>query len=371
MKKFIVFFAAIAMVGAFALPPAAVSADWSFYGSARMHTFWVTDDEKATGNFDETDLTHTIQGNSRIGAHVKAGDVTGRFEYGSGPNLRLLYGEWNFGSGKMLVGQSYTPITTLYSNQASELGAPGAFNGDSNMLSMGGVYTGRKPMIQFTFGSFKLAFVTPQAPKVIGAGTYDTEYTIPKIEVKYAFKSDTFWTDIYGGYNSVDVRDPATDASVGLDSYIAGIGGGMNFSAIYFKLNLYVAQNSGSYGVLSGNKAFNGSLYGTTPINATDTDFLDQDEFGYLALIGFKASDMLAFEAGYGAVHQEQDTSPVTAEDDLSAVYLQATITFAPGVFIVPEIGMLDNGDSTNAAGVEDDDNGKRTWFGLKTQINF
>ena len=105
MKKLLVLLAAVAFVVAFTVP--AMSADWNFYGSSRISTFFDGDSEELTGTgFDDDDLTWGLQGNSRIGAKVKAGDISGRFEYGTGINLRLLYASWNFGGGELLVGQA-------------------------------------------------------------------------------------------------------------------------------------------------------------------------------------------------------------------------------------------------------------------------
>ena len=113
MKKSIAILAAFALVAGFAVT--ATAADWSFYGSARMSTFSnsISEEASATG-FDDTDTRWDIQTNARIGANVSAGDVGGRFEYGTSggnANLRLLYGTWDFGGGELLVGQAYTPIT--------------------------------------------------------------------------------------------------------------------------------------------------------------------------------------------------------------------------------------------------------------------
>jgi len=83
MKKLLVLLAAGAFVLGLTLP--AMSADWSFYGSSRLSTFFDSDSEEVnvTG-YDDDDLTWSLQGNSRIGARVKAGNIGGGFEYGHG-----------------------------------------------------------------------------------------------------------------------------------------------------------------------------------------------------------------------------------------------------------------------------------------------
>jgi hypothetical protein len=354
MKKFIVFFAAIAMVGAFAF--SAVAADWSFYGSARMATFSVDESEEVSGTSGgDKDTLWDLQGNSRLGANVAAGDVTGRFEFAvddvAGVTTRILFGEWDFGAGKLGVGQHYTPTTILYSNQV--------FGNDGDLLGWGATYDGRRPMVRLKFGGFQVAFLKPQADLV--AGFDDTDTTLPKIAMKYAFKTDRFFVDVYGGYNTADQVVTATDTETSIDSSVFGVGGGMNFGAFYFKANVYGAVNGGNYG-LSNAEGTDEAIY-------TGTDFEDVDTIGALLLVGFKMSDMFTFEAGYGFIENSVDIAGVDLEDNANSLYVNAVITLAPGVFVVPEFGIRDYDDAT--VGGVSVDQGDVTYVGAKWQINF
>ena len=82
MKKLIAIFAVVL----FTAP--AFAADWSFYGSQRIATWYVDralrrrrcerpDDDQATQWY--------FQGNSRLGAKVKADKVSGQIEFALGP----------------------------------------------------------------------------------------------------------------------------------------------------------------------------------------------------------------------------------------------------------------------------------------------
>lgn len=103
MKKLVVMAAALAMVLSVAMTAAA--ADWNFYGNARVGTF--VHDTETPGAADVQTFEQNLQGNSRIGARVQVSDeLRGRFEYGTGVNVRHLFGEWDFGPGKLLVGQT-------------------------------------------------------------------------------------------------------------------------------------------------------------------------------------------------------------------------------------------------------------------------
>ena len=90
----------------------AASAEWGFYGSARVMTWSYSESAQAspTGN-ERTDTVWDLQGNSRIGATAEAGDIAGRFEYGTGVNLRRLYATWDFGKG---VIHRYDRITVPF-----------------------------------------------------------------------------------------------------------------------------------------------------------------------------------------------------------------------------------------------------------------
>jgi hypothetical protein len=348
MKKVLVLFASVVLVAAFTLPAAA--ADWSFYGSSRMTTFYTDrDKESFGGTFDDTDLNWAQQGNSRIGANVKAGDITGRFEYGTGINLRLLYGEWNFGSGKMLIGQTYGPVNAFLSNQV--------FGSDNDMLNYGGVYGGRNDMIMFTFGAFQVAFLQNMAALNVGVGA-DTDTELPKVEAKWNHSFGALWVEVGGGYQTYDVVNTATDKEYGVDAYILYLGLKYSMGNFYINADVYMGQNGANYGMYTAGVA--GAAY-----NAGTDDIDDCDNFGWLLVGGFKVSDQIQLEAGYGMVEHELDTAGLQ-EDDLAAFYVQAVIHLAKGIFVVPEIGVIDFKDSNTGA-----DQGKNTYFGAKWQINF
>jgi hypothetical protein len=345
MKKLILLIAALAMVASFALTAAA--AEWNFYGSARMTTFSEDDDNPAPAK-DDTDTTWDLQGNSRFGATVKVSDtLVGGFEYGTGVNLRKLYAEWTFGAGKMLIGQTYTPASSMfYSNQV--------WGSDNDLLDCGQQYIGRVPMIQLTFGTFKVAFVRPNTGGFTLPGA-DVDTTFPKLEASYKFKMDNFFIDVFGGYQTYEV------GSVDVDAYLAGVGGGVDLGAFYVNANVYMAQNGAAYGLLN-TSAMASNTIGYNPVKK---DLVDMDTLGYLLVAGFKVSDMITIEGGYGAVQHELDQSG-SKEDEAQTFYVNASITLAPGVFVVPEIGVRDYMD--DAAGK---DQGKMTYFGAKWQMNF
>jgi hypothetical protein len=379
MKKLLIACFAALMLVAFTVPAMAADAPaWNFYGSARMSTFMTSQDKDASATgYSDKDLTWDLQGNSRIGARVKAGDVGGRFELGIGSSVatRLLYGTWNFGAGELLVGQGYTPLMSLVSNQVNA--------GDNDLVSFGGLYEGRKPMIRVSFAGFQFAAVKPSTatgnisayvaevtgidldpdsatfldsvvtPAVMGYADIDT--TLPKLEASYGLKLGPASINLMAGYNTFDVVDPE-DNSEDITSYVYGIEAGANFGPAYLKGTYWGGKNVGNYGVYTDSDSF---------ADFSGGDISDTDTFGYQLVIGFKVSDMLALEAGYGFVSSEDDIDGHD-KDEARSYYGQATITLAKGVMLIPEIGLYDSMDSDTGA-----DQGKVTYYGAKWQINF
>ena len=344
MRKLLIVFAAFAFVVAYTLP--AMAADWGFYGSARMTTF-MDDVDPGGGAESDADLTWALQGNSRFGATVKAGEVGGGFEYGTGINLRKLYGTMPLGGGTLLVGQTYSPVNMFYSNQV--------WGGDTDMLNTGGVYGGRRAMLQYSAGSLKVALVQPVTGNVVAAAT-DTDTTMPKIEASYGLKAGPVALKFVLGYNSYE--EEAATKSYDINSMVVGVGFNVGFGAVSLKGNVYTGTNTGNYGLWQ--RGADEATY-----NATNDDIDDTDTMGYLIVVGFKTSDTLKFEAGYGYNEHESDVTGAKT-DDCSAMYAQAVITMGKGCYIIPEIGVVDLGDDNT--GTEE---GDITYYGAKWQINF
>jgi hypothetical protein len=328
MKKLMVIVAALAMITS-----SAYAADWNFYGSARIQTF-ITDTEVNGTDISEDIFDETMQGNSRIGAKVKVSDeLTGRFEYGTGVNVRVLYGEWNFGAGSFLVGQTYTPLNLFYSNQV--------YGGDTDLLAYGGVYSGRNAMLRLKFGDFQIAAVDP-------ATTGASDVTVPAIEAKYSLSLGVLKLAIAGGYQTYEV-------AVGdVDTWVVALGGSANFGAAYVNAQVYTGQNAGSMMWIDTGDGTGG----TAVVGATEV--IDNDNLGWLLVAGYKVNDMFSLEAGYGWAEAELDGA--ADSDEVSSYYIQATVGLAPGVFFVPEIGVID---------FDEDGQTQNTYYGVKWQINF
>jgi hypothetical protein len=356
MKKLFVIFASVALVAAFAV--SASAADWSLYGSARMATYMTDDDPGGTADSVD-DLQWDLQGNSRIGANVKNDAVSGQFELAVGGNnsgatiannttTRRLYGVWDMGSPKLKVGQDYTPVKQFISGQV--------FDGDLGLLGNGTAYGSRRPQLALDFGQFQIALINPSTSLPGGTGAFTTtEDTLPKLEAAFGFKTDMFNVNVIGGYQTFDAKGPAGVSDESIDSTVIGVDGGVNLGPAFVKAAFSVYSNGGNAGYLGA---------GAATSNATN-DIDDSDTTMYALVAGFKASDKLTLEAGYGYREIESDVSGAK-DDEETAYYVQAVIQLAPGVFVIPEFGVFDRDDDATGA-----DEGDLTYYGAKWQINF
>jgi hypothetical protein len=343
-----------------------------------MATFWVDNDpgdDNNPENFETASLQWAQQGNSRIGATVKFNDeIGGAFEMSDSFGKRKLYGTYNFGAGQLLLGQTYTPLDIFYSDSV--------FDGDGDLLGIGSFYEGRQPMIQLTMGGFQVALIKPyqsdDGDAEIDAGyeatvtDFNSYQQLPKIEVNYKFSADMFFVNVGAGYNTTEAEwiDADGKKEESVDSYVVAVGGGMNFGAIYLNLHGHMGQNLGNYGAYNPMSVRSDGSWqdrgGYDTIGIDDTGkIVDNDAYGYAAVAGFKVSDTLNLEAGYGFQSYEFDIDGVDA-DETAQYYLNCTITIAPGFFIQPEFGVIDFKD--DPAG---DEQGDVTYFGAKWQINF
>jgi hypothetical protein len=350
MNKPSVFFAVVVMVVAFTA--SAMAEEWSFYGSARMRTFSESTSKDATGTgFDDQDTEWSLQGNSRFGAQVKSGDVAGRLEYGTRVNLRRLNGTWKFGSGELLVGQDYTPTDFTYSGQVGL--------GDNGLAGFGALGS-RKPMIQLKMGGLKLAMVSPNTDDADNLAGTEYDSTLPKVEVRYDRSFGGLALAVLGGYQQYDIVD-AADKGYGITSNVVGIGVKADLGAAFVAGGLFYGQNLTAYDI----DATGTGSDSTADYIAASDGIKDNTGYGYHAVFGYKFSDKLKIEVGYGGVSYKDDTTGAK-DDEASSYYVQVPVTLAKSVYIIPEAGEFDyQKDGTGAK------EGDLTYFGAKWQINF
>jgi len=403
MKKMLIL--VLALVMAFAALPAFAQdkADWAFYGQVRMWTAWESVDEDTPNQLSNSgffpvattsakaitygtqregddEFAYLLQGNSRIGANVKWGNIGGRFEYGSTPNLRLLYGTWNFGSGTLLLGQDYGPYFYLVS------GLCGPGGQECNGIGFGSIYSGRNPQIKLIFGGLQFAIVkpgqvasygpsaglidaldngtpiNPQDPIAAANKPGDVDFTLPKLEASYTFNMGPGQFFIGGVYNTyTEVYNIAnSEVENDVDGWALGAGTKLAFGPFYANATFQYGSNPNNSG--SGPA----TLYPSVQVYIPGEDV--SDDASYLAaqlILGFKLTDSMVFEGG--VIWQKGEWENV--EQQTWTYYIGMGWSPAKNFTIVPEFGIVDF--NKLETGVGDLDFGKLMWLGIKWQINF
>jgi predicted porin len=339
MKKWMVIFSALIL----AAP--AIGADWEFSGSQRMATFWNHydfGDFTVNGENDDSGLTWDFQGNSRLEAKVKAEKVKGHIELGlKGSDggdgnvvTRRAYGTWKFmEGGSLTVGKDYSPIIQFTSGQVidEDLGLAGIGTNDGF----------RPGQIRLELGDFQFAAITPYQGATVGGAGSDLDVYLPKFEASYAAKIGDFWFTPAAGFQYLKESQGASAVltdDVNIISYILGLEMGYEIGAFYIKAAGGWGQNW--------------------------TNIKNCMSWQTALILGLRVSDSLLFEAGAGYRSDDNDAAP--DKDTAWSGYLQAVITLAPGVYIVPEVGYFDFMD--DSAG---DNEGYRWYAGAKWQIDF
>ncbi len=381
MKKVLITLVAAAFLCAFAVP-AAAQTEWSFYGSVRVETFSYDDDAQsppAPNAFDDRDTTWSLLGGSRFGADAKAGDVSGRIELRQTGEWRVVWGEWDFGFGKLGVGKHYTPANMFYSQQAGF--------GDAGLLDVGGYYTGAKGMLRLRFQGiadmfdFDLALVDPQdrggglvvddrlaAGRGQDAGTIrDLDISLPQLEARMLFNWGPMQMEFGGAWSKFKETYVITNAERRYSVTAWGLHFGIKYAAgpFYINGNVHTGQNNSYLGQWVADAA---RAWYYAPNDAV----IDSDRWGWQLVAGFNLNDMIAFEAGYGQakVDYNDPRVPVAGvtfvDNKVAAYYIQTRISPYKGVTIIPEIGKKDYKNDILGA-----DEGDTTYFGVYWRISY
>ncbi|MRR10435.1 hypothetical protein EG831_10255, partial [bacterium] len=344
MKKLI----AVLVVLLFAAP--ALAADWAFYGSQRIGT-WYTEreypgDSSAYGGSSDAATQMYFQGNSRLGAKVKADKVTGQIELalGAGGDVgdtsvatRRAYGVWKISDFTSLkIGKDYSPVTDFISNQW--------YSSDNDLLGEGNFYGRRPGGITLMLGNFELAALVPTygadlnttATGINGAtGNTDPDSYIPRFEASYNLKLGAGYIKPFGGFQYYTVKQGAsTTVTDDLDvlSWVAGLSTNWNIGAFSIGGQLSYGANQGNVnGWSTGSQARSvASAY----LDTGGDDIKDVNTLQALLVAGLKFTDTLRFEIGAGYRADDADDVSGVNKDELWAVYLQAMVTMAPGVYL-------------------------------------
>lgn len=328
MKKLVLALAAVALIATPAL------ADYSFYGSARVNTFYTVMDDGNPATDDAKDFNVALQANSRFGAKATTGDVSGRVEFGyanaaGAVYTRLLYGEVKLGDGTLLVGQTYAPYVKFSSSVA---------NGDLGFDGYGALYDGRQPMIKYSHDS-GVYFAA------INNDGFGGEIVIPKLNLGYMGSA----SDI--NYNAGVVFQTAKTAADSTESaYLLYLCGDAKFGDAGLVYGIHYGSNISDIGIGGGSNS---------PRNAALNATGDAKSWG-----GMLEASMNGATLGFGYVSDEPDGA--ADADTQMAIFANYKISVAKGFAITPEVAYFDFMESTAGA-----DEGDDLYVGAKWQMDF
>ncbi len=378
MKKFFGLITFIATLGL--LFGTSFAKEASFYGNARTGTFFTDYEKENSGITGKTFDTaeHGLYASSRFGVKVKDGDKFANFEINSDGDIRHLYGTVKVGPGNLIVGQTWTPASTFFSNQAY---------GDDGFGSAGNALSKRVGQISYSVGNFKIGLVDPtkiaankdanlkttSANPSTGVITTTTDYKVradlPAIEFIYSQNFNPIDFTVFGGVNSVELKsaDGVEASDVEVDSSLFGLQVQATFGPAMVGFNVYQGTNLSYYptgGVITSTDPFV-----TSPAKVEDTTTL-----GASVVASYKVTDTFGVEAGYAMLTSENDkwidkNTGKTVDDDSASMYIQFPVTVADGFVVTPEYGVYDYKDGYKDSVTAKQ--GKMTYFGVKCQLDF
>jgi len=375
MKKILFFgFAALLLV-AFSAPAMAEEKKVSFYGDFRFNTYWYKKSDNYVSNFEglnnPNDKSYSQLmfepdfGDSRFGARFAEGPLSANVEIRpvSDSIYRQWWGEYDFGSFQLLIGHTYTPACVAFDMSQ--------FDSESGVLYgdlMSRLRTNQiRVTVPFAMGSFKIAAQNnPMTdPEFDGAAPTNVEkrMTLPEFEACLTLNAGPATIDIFGGYASYKMDDPATGDNQSVKSNLWGAKVNVPFGPLYVTAEYYGAKNPNNYGELSSSSL----NYTTMLLNTTTGDTTDATLKGYGGLIGYKVNDMVTAEFGY---FTEKTERYLQESDDNGTYYLVFAVTPVKGITIYPEIGVRDEKNLVAADGTKTKQ-GKRSYIGAYWKISF
>jgi len=354
------------------------------YGSVRMSTWWQHLSKEvvnpAAPRFSDSDLNWALDaGGSRFGALFKSGPIGAvigiRPVDSAAPVLtrfvakgraagffRYWAGFVDLGWAVLEMGYQATPSFNPVCNE-SLVGGGGMLDvyGDTG-------FTGKRAGLQlavpiktmnalFRFGLIE-PYVDPGTTGTNGpqltfptlAGHNETDFTIPKVEAAFTGAFGPLVYTVRGGYNTVDIRDTLTNDKFSVDSYFGALDATYSLGPFYLRGTGYRGRNQSVYGC-----AVPDVFLGLFPQAFVGTSLEDVDNYGWFGVVGFRFSDRISVEAGYGQRHSQQDYPEIGAtaggaiKENTSAFVVFSPISIARRFVITPEILWLDRGSVKGA----------------------
>jgi hypothetical protein len=400
MKKFGICFLALTLAVLLAAP--AMAASITPYASMRLGTYWVDHDFNDyvpgwTTDDDDSSLMIDIADISRFGAKGQVGDIYGVVELGlvgqentneytwsaaGGDNLavytRLLYGKWDFGGGTLLIGQDYTPVTYVSSQQG-----PGIFDDMRNtsydlqnaFIGVGCLWDSRVPQIRLNLDNGFYVMIAQNddgTPQMATPGG-DIDLAVPKTVVGFNYKTEGLYLGPGFAYQSYEYDDGVGVFDDDITSWFLFLHGKVDLGAVALKFTGHYGENLGDYAISGRSNPYGPLLPATTtafnPSRAVvvGDDVEDAECFGGWIQAAFPLdTGTLTLGWGYSSSENDDLVAPFDEADELMGYFVNYKIPITDNFSATPEFDYWDGME--NAAGTDDPDH----WaLGITWQMDF
>ena len=362
-------------------------AETTFYGSARVGTWYDTtkihsplgtpNSTTSSTDFDMrnqvTSRLGVVTNTDKLGGKVeigvggqtsfvngKAGDVNqDGVQVGMGGNtavyIRHIYGTYKFDAGTLLIGQTFQPYFFASEQVAND------DNGNAND-GTGGTYDGRQPQIKFTTNAGFYGLI--MRPSGISAATNLTAAAngvnanaanvnraiyLPKISLGWDGKISGIALGAGVVGQSVRATTPGANLNQQIVSVMGYVHGKAKFGPFDAYTNLAAGKNLGDMGIGEGAGQSLATIPSGVGISGAQigTNFIE-DAFTWSALLGAGYTITPMFKANLGAGYANTQASRLASglspkkHDDKLQAFVNFPITIAKGVFVVPEVTYRD-----------------------------
>ncbi|MDP8314965.1 MAG: hypothetical protein RAP70_07815 [Candidatus Celaenobacter antarcticus] len=337
----------VIMLGAVAF----LGADATFYGSARLG-FWYENTDKDWNCYQygvsesNLALNYAMQSNSRFGAKFITNGITGQVELAVSPSsvgLRLLYGKLTKADLSVIIGQDYSGFKP-YGDQV--------YADDLNFINYGLFYDSRQPMVKFSCKKgFQAMLIIPKEIDVTGLGGLKS--LSPKVNLSYEYTNKKFYfsTSVGVNINKYNKNFNTDQLDKMILSYAVSLTGKYDLGMINLLAQYSYGVNVGNYGICTITPS-------SVVYDSGNKSFENTKTFGGLIVVGCKL-----FNAGVSYI--ETCNSLWSEKDTAMSAFIQKKVSICKNVFLVPEVGLMDNmKDNTGAQ------EGKKIYGGMKIQAD-
>ncbi len=353
MKKLVLLILGLVLV-------ASLFADVKVYGRVRTGAWYTNYDKDFTGGNSLLKLNSAIYASSRFGASFNYDNFKAKAEIGMKNGnaifLRLAYGEYNFGSVKVLFGQDFTGFTSKnYSSQAYNSNR----SSEVANVKFGAFFDSRHPMLKLTFAKMLyVMFMQPNKVDPAGIGAASIDALFPKVNFGLNYKADNFSISPTFGFNYSKYNKDRNPLEI--DDAVTAFAFATSFKYMMdkfcFKAQINYGQNIADYGIKA---PANSSAY-----YDANNELKNSTTMGGFLQMQLNLNNKTNIIVGGGLSSAKNDR--LNDADNAMDTFLQANFKISKNFMMTPEVGYINYMEDGfgNKQGTE-------IYFGSRLQATF